>query len=106
MLATAQIALSTILSTQFSFGRLFAQASRRSHELWARGVGSLLAFTLESPDARNQLLGALREKRMLALPCGERSVRFRLPFVVTESEVDRALETLAACLPATGAVRV
>jgi len=35
------IALSTILSTQFSFGRLFARASRQSQDLWARGVGSL-----------------------------------------------------------------
>ena len=35
------IALSAILSTQFSFGRLFAQASRESRGLWVRSVGAL-----------------------------------------------------------------
>ena len=35
------IALSAILSTQFSFGRLFAQASRESRGLWTRSVGAL-----------------------------------------------------------------
>ena len=35
------IALSAILSTQFSFGRLFARVHRKSRDLWARGVGSL-----------------------------------------------------------------
>ena len=35
------IALSAILSTQFSFGRLFARANQKSRELWARSVGSL-----------------------------------------------------------------
>jgi S-DNA-T family DNA segregation ATPase FtsK/SpoIIIE len=35
------IALSAILSTQFSFGRLFAQASQESRGLWTRSVGAL-----------------------------------------------------------------
>ncbi len=35
------IALSAILSTQFSFGRLFAQASLESRGLWTRSVGAL-----------------------------------------------------------------
>ena len=35
------IALSAILSTQFSFGRLFARVSQDSRDLWARSVGSL-----------------------------------------------------------------
>jgi DNA segregation ATPase FtsK/SpoIIIE, S-DNA-T family len=35
------IALSAILSTQFSFGRLFAQTSRESRGLWTRSVGAL-----------------------------------------------------------------
>ncbi len=35
------IALSTILSTQFSFGRLFARVHQKSRDRWAHGVGSL-----------------------------------------------------------------
>jgi S-DNA-T family DNA segregation ATPase FtsK/SpoIIIE len=35
------IALSAILSTQFSFGRLFARASQETRDFWARGVGSM-----------------------------------------------------------------
>ena len=35
------IALSAILSTQFSFGRLFAGASQRSQDVWARSASSL-----------------------------------------------------------------
>ncbi|MBL8862039.1 MAG: L-lysine 6-transaminase [Planctomycetes bacterium] len=65
-----------------------------------RGKGSLVAFTLPAPEARNALLAALREKRFLALACGERSIRFRMPLNVTAREIEIALERLAACLPA------
>jgi L-lysine 6-transaminase len=68
-----------------------------------RGIGSLVAFTLESPDARQRMLLDLRGKRLLALPSGERAIRFRLPFVVNTAEVDLALERIAACLPTRGA---
>jgi L-lysine 6-transaminase len=64
-----------------------------------RGIGSLAAFTLESPEARKRTLDALREKRLLALASGERAVRFRLPLVVTESDVDAALERVSDALP-------
>ena len=65
-----------------------------------RGKGSLIAFTLPTADARNALLKDLREKRFLALACGERSMRFRMPLNVSGREVDLAIERIAACLPA------
>jgi len=65
-----------------------------------RGIGSLVAFTLESPEVRKQTLDALRAKKVLALASGERAIRFRLSFVVTEAEIDTALERIAAALPA------
>ena len=65
-----------------------------------RGVGSLVAFDLEDGKARQQMLAALYERRVLALPCGPRSVRFRLPFVMTRDEVDFALERVADGLAA------
>jgi S-DNA-T family DNA segregation ATPase FtsK/SpoIIIE len=38
------MALAVILSTQFSFGRMFAAASQNSHDLSARGIGQLRAW--------------------------------------------------------------
>ncbi len=65
-----------------------------------RGMGSLVAFTLPNPAARDALLKGLREKQFLALSCGESSIRFRTPLNVTAREIDLALERIAACLPA------
>jgi acetylornithine/succinyldiaminopimelate/putrescine aminotransferase len=62
-------------------------------------MGSLVAFTLESPEARAKMLADLRAQRLLALNSGEKSIRFRMPLVVTESEIDMALTKVAACLP-------
>lgn len=65
-----------------------------------RGMGSLVAYTLESPALRDRALARLREKQLLALPSGERAIRFRLPFVVTPAEIDQALERVADSLRA------
>ncbi len=65
-----------------------------------RGMGSLIAFTFESPEARKAMLTALMDKRVMALPCGTKSVRFRLPLVFTEAEVDELLSRVEACVPA------
>jgi L-lysine 6-transaminase len=63
-----------------------------------RGLGSLVAFTLETPEARDEVLSDLAAKRLLALASGPKSVRFRLPLVVTEEEVQTALERVADCI--------
>jgi len=65
-----------------------------------RGIGSLAAFTLESPEVRKATLEALRARKVLALASGERAIRFRMPFVVTDAEIDTALERIADGLPA------
>ena len=59
-----------------------------------------VAFTLKTPELRNDMLKSLRENRMLALASGERSVRFRLPFIVSRSEIDTALERVTRSVPA------
>jgi acetylornithine/succinyldiaminopimelate/putrescine aminotransferase len=64
-----------------------------------RGVGSLVAFTLEGPEARAKMLTDLRAQRLLALASGESSIRFRLPLIVSAAEIDLALTKIAACLP-------
>ncbi len=65
-----------------------------------RGVGSLIAFSFETSEARGNMLNSLMDKKVMALPCGDDSVRFRLPLVINESEVDELLSRVAACVPA------
>ena len=64
-----------------------------------RGLGSLVAFTLETPEERNALLARLFERELMALKSGVRSIRFRLPFVISAAEVDELVKRVAAALP-------
>ena len=57
-----------------------------------RGCGSLIAFTLPTPEARGDMLNSLMNNGVIALPCGPRSVRFRLPLIMTFEEADTLLE--------------
>ena len=68
-----------------------------------RGVGSLIAFTLETPQARDQLMLDLQKARLLCLKSGVDSLRFRLPLNITLEEVDQAIEMISSCLPAASA---
>ena len=65
-----------------------------------RGVGSLVAFTLESPEVRDATLACLQERNLLALSCGGQSIRFRMPLVVSKDEIGTALDRIADALPA------
>jgi L-lysine 6-transaminase len=65
-----------------------------------RGLGSLIAFDLESTEERDRMRKRLLEKRLVALGSGERSIRFRTPFVLTREEVEIGLARVADCLPA------
>ena len=58
------MALSVILSTQFSFGRLFARASQESRDLSARGVGWLRLWVerLRRDRERRKLLATQAKK--------------------------------------------
>jgi L-lysine 6-transaminase len=63
-----------------------------------RGRGSLVAFTVDTPERRAQILVDMFDNELLALPCGPRSIRFRLPFVVQTEEVDEMLNRTEASL--------
>jgi L-lysine 6-transaminase len=80
------------------------RALAREHGTFSnvRGIGTLVAVSLATPVARDQLVSACYAQELLLLSCGTRSLRFRLPFVITAEEVDTALERLAAAasLPA------
>jgi L-lysine 6-transaminase len=65
-----------------------------------RGAGSLVAFSFDAPKAREEFLFKLLDKRVLALRAGERSIRFRMPFVINKEEVGQLLERVSDCVPA------
>lgn len=64
-----------------------------------RGKGLMCAFDLPCPDLRNEFLKKMRERHVLLLACGTRSVRFRPALDIAPEEIDRGLslakETLA-----------
>ncbi len=64
-----------------------------------RGIGSLVAFTVETPEERNALIKRLFERELLTLKSGPRSIRFRLPLVISDAEVDEMVRRVAAALP-------
>ncbi|MDF1838905.1 MAG: aminotransferase class III-fold pyridoxal phosphate-dependent enzyme, partial [Planctomycetota bacterium] len=63
-----------------------------------RGVGSLVAFTLDSAETRNTMISKMAEKELLVLSSGPQAIRFRMPMVVTEEEVAQALSRTSDAL--------
>jgi L-lysine 6-transaminase len=57
----------------------------------ARGTGLMCAFDLPDGDLRGQFLDKAKENGMLALGCGERTVRLRPPLNMTQAEVDEGV---------------
>ena len=77
------------------------QIARDRGGFWnVRGLGSLVAFTLDSPAVRDDMLKRLLDNKLLALASGERSLRFRLPLVISQEEIATALERVADSVPA------
>jgi L-lysine 6-transaminase len=64
-----------------------------------RGRGLLCAVDLPTGAVRDEVLRLLRqEEKVLALPCGDRSLRFRPPLSVTTDELGVGLTALGRCL--------
>jgi len=51
----------------------------------------LIAFTMEGPDQRAAMLQSMMKEKLLALPCGKKSVRFRLPLIMTMEDASELL---------------
>jgi L-lysine 6-transaminase len=65
-----------------------------------RGRGLMCALDLPDPRTRDVAQRLLREDRVLVLPCGERSIRFRPALDVTEPELEFGLAALDRTLAA------
>jgi L-lysine 6-transaminase len=63
-----------------------------------RGRGMMLAFDLPDPRARDIFRGLLLQNGLIALKCGERSIRFRPMLDLDAGGVEEGLEILARSL--------
>jgi L-lysine 6-transaminase len=65
----------------------------------ARGRGLLAAIDLPSAEVRNDVLTSLRStEHVLALSCGERTLRFRPALSITTQEIDHGCDALGRVL--------
>lgn len=73
-------------------GKYFLEKLQKmGHITNARGRGLFLAFDLETPERRNEILAKLREN-MSILACGEKSIRIRPHLTFTKKNVDEAID--------------
>ncbi len=64
-----------------------------------RGRGLMCAFDLPGPPERDMLLTILREQeKVLLLPSGTRSIRFRPALTISQGELATACEAIQRCL--------
>lgn len=64
----------------------------------SRGRGTLVSFDCPSKAERDTLLKKLYGNKMIALACGDQSIRFRPPLNVSEKEINEAIEILTKTL--------
>lgn len=68
-----------------------------------RGRGLMVAVDLPDPQVRDSVLTRLRDhEKVLALPSGERAIRFRPALSVTEDELQQAAAALGRAVDAEG----
>lgn len=63
-----------------------------------RGRGMMIAFDLPDQAQRNELVVAARDRSLLLLPCGERSIRFRPYLDLNRDDAEKAMGLLADSL--------
>lgn len=79
-----------LVDNAYRIGNYFLESLQSLGLENARGRGLMLAFDLSNEAERDSLLKRLSEK-MLALSCGEKSIRFRPHLTFSEEDVDCAI---------------
>ena len=74
--------------------RMRELAERQPSMANVRGRGLMVAFDLPDGDMRGAVLSGLAEQNVLALPSGEKAVRFRPALSISRDELDIALTAL------------
>jgi L-lysine 6-transaminase len=88
-----------LVSNAYHVGEYFLQKLKSFHGKASniRGKGLMLSFDLSTPEERDAFLKRL-EKNMLALPCGQKSVRFRPHLTFSKLDVDEAISFIARAI--------
>jgi L-lysine 6-transaminase len=67
----------------------------------ARGKGLMCAFDFDSPESRGRFLASCAKQKMLILPCGTHSTRFRPALNVPIEDIEKGLEITRKALKET-----
>lgn len=74
----------------------FRELSKKFPITQIRGLGGLLAFDLPSTELRDQIIRtAMRDQKLILLPSGRLSIRFRPTLTMTSREIADGLKRLA-----------
>jgi len=60
----------------------------------ARGLGLMCAFDLFTPEKRDMLVKRLYANGLIVLGCGEKTIRFRPPLIISSKEIDEAIDII------------
>ena len=63
-----------------------------------RGKGLMCAFDLDSAQNRNQLITKAYEEGLILIGCGDRSIRFRPPLIISQDELAEGLQIIRNAL--------
>ena len=61
---------------------------------YQRGMGLMCAFDLPSREVRNNFIIECLKNGLVLLGCGDKSVRVIPPYIVSEDEIDRAIQVI------------
>ena len=54
----------------------------------------MCASDLKNPEKRDELRKKLYSNGLIVLGCGEKTIRFRPPLIISEEEIDKAIDVL------------
>jgi L-lysine 6-transaminase len=63
-----------------------------------RGLGLMCSFDLPTAELRDKFRETCYNEKLMILGCGEKSIRFRPPLNITESEIDKGLTIIRKVL--------
>jgi len=75
-------------------GKYLVEKLKQTSVLNPRGLGLLVAFDLQSSTIRNNVVLEMIQRGVVVLGAGTRSVRIIPPYIVTEKEIDIAVDIL------------
>ena len=63
-----------------------------------RGKGLFIACDMPNTEIRDKVMGKIMEDGLLALPSGEKSIRFRPALTIAKETIDKAMQILEKLL--------